>query len=620
MKSNQLRPYQSYHVFKDAALSKPQWKKPLKQLLEEIFELTQNSQDETSTIVHKGQFSDEPNGLHIGWLTYTKELPVAWAEINARVFDRENHVLLVAAMSDHVAISTSDKSLAGRLDRLAPSSTQPALTKLSRVAPEVLEAALIAGNAHILWMSAIHRDQAIRPNAKVLIGTNLEASLDPLSDQTFHYTSVRSDGPRVGAGGAFGKAVPGVSPRKGRVWLRPSKDYDDFITNSATVLEFLEKAKPNKVAIFPILAHAMPGLTGVKNAFDYMVLPPESEISGETTLASEFELASELKWVVRGKKTSSNVNLTTTVAGTKYEVEIRLLATSAETTASAKLVAPVLAPATATTPAPPLPEEIACSLKLFESDAMKIYYDSGHTYSSRAIYEVLTRPIPFSGFTTSPFTNADIELEKPTKPHPSKPKIKVAELIRIGTSGEESLFTWTFHQRKKNGWLWCDDGSGEIADFIHVGETDNTLTLIHIKAAHSKRAHRDVAVSAYEVVCSQALKNMRMLEGRDIAAALHQKIHSKKPYPRCWHNGAVIAPANEIRFAEKIAGIPLSKLRRRVVVVQPHIVLTDLPKTPAELAKVSPEVHRAKQLHTLLNGFAANFRNLDIEFEVIVSA
>ena len=605
----QLRPYQSYHLFEDPRPKGHDWKAFLLKLLDEAFQLTKVPAGEITEVGEQPravQVPESADGLRLAWMTYVKDVPVAWADEEAQIRDKENHIVLVAAASQHLALSTSDKALAGRVDRLRPSQEPLTLAGLRRVAPPILESALIVGNARILWMSAIHRDQAIRPNAKVLMGSNLEAALDPLSDQTFHYTSVRSDGP-----GAFGTAVPGVSPRKGRVWLAPSKKFQDFTTRTKALLELIRNSTP-KPAPFPILARPLADITNVKEAFDHVLLPPESDGSSEDGPPNRYDLATSLTWTLTGSKNSSDVELTATLDATQYKVAIRLSATEP---ASATLIHPAPPVPGVASSTSGTPEEVVAALDLFRSDAMKVYYESGHTYSGGAVYEVLTRPVAFKQFRTSAFKGADICEEKPTRPHPTDPKKRVLALEDIGKPGEKSLFSWTLRERGNVGWLWCDDGSGEIADFIHLAD-DDTMTLYHLKAAHSVSG--DVAVGAYEVVCAQALKNLRMLEGRDVVALLETRLAKPKPYIRCWRRGRPVSPKNEVKFINRIRAIPPSRLTRRAVVVQPHVSLAMLPNSPTELARSNPLTHRAMQLHTMLNGFEANFRNLDIGFEVII--
>jgi hypothetical protein len=155
-------------------------------------------------------------------------------------------------------------------------------------------------------------------------------------------------------------------------------------------------------------------------------------------------------------------------------------------------------------------------------------------------------------------------------------------LKRIGNPSDDSLFTWIY-RRCLSGWLWCDDGSGELADFLHLtpdkGKGKRTLSFIHAKGAHSKSPDRKISVSAYEVVCAQALKNLRYLERKDFDASLLHKISIDK-IGRCWKDGkpqGVKSP----EFQRALAGVKYSALSHEVVVVQPHVRLSLLKKPSA---------------------------------------
>jgi hypothetical protein len=82
----------------------------------------------------------------------------------------------------------------------------------------------------------------------------------------------------------------------------------------------------------------------------------------------------------------------------------------------------------------------------------------------------------------------------------------------------QSLFCWTVREdcgkelSCTKGWLACDDGSMEVGDFVHYDEHERRLTLVHAKGSTSDDASRQVAVTDYEIVASQALKNLHWLD------------------------------------------------------------------------------------------------------------
>lgn len=66
----------------------------------------------------------------------------------------------------------------------------------------------------------------------------------------------------------------------------------------------------------------------------------------------------------------------------------------------------------------------------------------------------------------------------------------------IGRDGGNSLFAWVV-DHYADGWLTCDDGQGEVADFVHLSP-EGDLTLIHIKKAGS--LNRRMSAGPYEEV------------------------------------------------------------------------------------------------------------------------
>jgi hypothetical protein len=92
--------------------------------------------------------------------------------------------------------------------------------------------------------------------------------------------------------------------------------------------------------------------------------------------------------------------------------------------------------------------------------------------------------------------------------------------------------------RAATGWLICDDGSMESADFIHFADTVTPprLSLIHVKGSGSATADRGISVSDYEVVVGQAVKNLRYLDRTNIAEKLGFEA-GKKIASAAWRNG-----------------------------------------------------------------------------------
>jgi hypothetical protein len=223
---------------------------------------------------------------------------------------------------------------------------------------------------------------------------------------------------------------------------------------------------------------------------------------------------------------------------------------------------------------PPRPELMRLAKAVRRGDEVNVRYGSEHSISGRHVFPTTLKNVPFE-FKTDAFATYRIEQEKPTT------------LAKIGE--EKSLFCWTYHRYPK-GWLVCDDGSMEIADFIHVTDEKDKpveITLIHIKASHSEEADRDISVSAYEVVTSQALNNRRV-----------------------WKDGA---GADVKAFQAHMRSLA-QEYRFKVIIIQPSLILKK-----AEKAKSDTKKLKVDQLKFLLASAEHTCQALGAKFEVFCS-
>jgi hypothetical protein len=585
-----LKPYQTYFLFQS---EEPLTSKRLAQLLDELPAiLTADDPDdedkyETITKNVPRRIQEE----QLAWLAYRKSVPVRWMAGPDAPTDLEHHLIILMARSSILSVVATDKGLPGRLRKLG---ARKGWSALKRIPFRAVEKALVSGTTRTLWLSGIHRSVATKPDSKVLIGPDIEASLDALGDQTYQYTSTRCEGPST-----LPASFVGVTPRMGKVWMGPSANWEVFLANSQQLLRLIEKPGGKKQEPYPVLARAEGTLHDVKEAFDVSFAAPEYLYEEDPDLVAQLEkLTQETSWSVKGEA-GANCTLTVKMGGVSHDFEIKLRTEGQEIRHTVEAVEE--------NP----PEEVQKIAALCNrTDLLKIFYDSAHTYSDNQMFEVRTRPFPFA-VNAIDFSHYDVTLEKP---HPLG-KDEGVDLQRIGDPGEPSLFTWA-SKHYKRGWLWCDDGSGEIADFIHLDEAQSLLSLIHIKAAHSDSDKRGISVSAYEVVCSQALKNLRYTERRELEAPLKAKItRVAGSLVRGWRNGKALPPKSLALWAA-IKNVRYSNLRRRVIVVQPHVRKSILPK---DLSAKSSSSRQAQLLFTLLHAVKADVDRYGAEFEVIVA-
>lgn len=117
------------------------------------------------------------------------------------------------------------------------------------------------------------------------------------------------------------------------------------------------------------------------------------------------------------------------------------------------------------------------------------------------------------------------------------------------------------------------------------------LSLIHVKASDSDNPARGVSVSKYEVVTSQAVKNLRYLDraisSEDLRAGLHKSVGKL-----VWHNRKAVKDGR-LAMLEALNNIG-TNYERQVVIVQPRLT-----KTRAQSARSQPNSANAARLRQL---------------------
>jgi len=252
----------------------------------------------------------------------------------------------------------------------------------------------------------------------------------------------------------------------------------------------------------------------------------------------------------------------------------------------------------------------------------KIRYESGHTLSSGMLLSPQLRDFDFDNWRFPSFVGFDICKEKPGRKRAGR-EVFTPEAVGTGNS----LFCWVVKnwpdlegKGKHKGWLACDDGSMEIADFIHLdtSKPPALLSLIHVKGSHGA-AVRSISVSDYEVVVAQAQKNLRNLYQRILDEGLVGGIN-KEIGKLVWLNGGRRTRQD---FLAALRGVR-ENIKRQVIVLQPSMSREMLESARAEKqkaagkkAKPSGNVIRLMQLETLLVEAQNACRNVGAEFLVV---
>jgi hypothetical protein len=181
-----------------------------------------------------------------------------------------------------------------------------------------------------------------------------------------------------------------------------------------------------------------------------------------------------------------------------------------------------------------------------------------------------------------------------------KPPVRGDQAIHdaIGVAGDTSLFAWVAERDATTGWLVCDDGAGEVADFLHLA--DGTLTAIHVKGAHNASPNRYVAVTAFQEVVAQAVKNLRLL---GIDSLADRFAAPRIARPAAWLDGVRVSDRSG--FVRELRKRTVRN-KTRVVIVQPHLL-----RSVHHAARVAAEAGtptRDSRSLTLLDGLLRSAR------------
>lgn len=421
-----------------------------------------------------------------------------------------------------------------------------------RVDGSVLQQAFLQGEARGLWLRGTHRRRATKADTKNLTGVSLANALDPFEDSSFALTSGRA---AVDAARGL-RAIDGIvgtTPRKSWMWNSRTDSLADFVSiaREALVLVDALRATPAADLPFPELAVELKSFSGVSTAFDAYLSEPEElaqlpDVSKDTLDRAE-ALSGSLLEVIgspsgptftlsvgdRGAETG-RLRVKPEFVGNRVRFDYRIEGSPSHAARTA---------------------EIRDLLSNDSGELLNVYFESGHALTKGTLTTINLSHSAFKGWRFHDFSGYDIDCEKPAG-------VTAQEIHdAIGTPGDSSLFGW-LTATLGPGHLTCDDGANEVADFVHV-DHGGLLTLIHIKAS-SPSPTRRVAAGAFELVVSQASKNLSYLQPMRLMRALES---AGVGQPAAWLDGARVPDRSQILAALRARPASAESL---VVIVQPH--------------------------------------------------
>lgn len=497
-----------------------------------------------------------------------------WAPRESALTDVEHQLAIVLRRNRLVAIHGPVASEA----QLAKWVHQPG-SAFRFVPQEVLNRAF-DGDGKMVWTRGTHRRRTTKADTKALGGIRIQEALETIEDGSYALTAAMvahrpTDDKAVLRGNiTFSLTKSGVS------W-KQTPSLLTFLAVAQEVLDIIEKAHvaEDTGPLFPQLAVRETDLSRVRGAFHVSVANPEQlrgEPGTDDDQIARAELLQDALIEVRGEANSAKAILT--VGSDGAEVGMLTLRPD-ETSSGFTLAIGVLGE--------PWDGQRLREIKeaIQDGDLLTIYYESGHTFSGRSICRRNLVNTPFPNLTFRDFGPFNITQEKP------KPKPGRCLHDSIALDGDQSLFAWVVHNYGQD-WLLCNDGSGEVADFLHLTD-DGTLTAIHVKRATSNSPARRIAVTSFEQVVSQAEKNIGTLDN-DLLID-----HLSRTNSTAWHEGRRI---DRTAFIEQLPTRVASD-RTKVLIIQPHLLkaVHDQARAAIDSGTPHPDAKRLILLDHLLH-------------------
>ncbi|MCA1702840.1 MAG: hypothetical protein LC808_06035, partial [Actinobacteria bacterium] len=517
--------------------------------------------------------------LNIAAFAYRVTRTASWAKLGSRYSVTADELSIAFQCNDLVAVHCP-RGQVDSLQRWLDGSPRPAFR---RVPGTFLQVAFLLGEARGMWLRGTHRRQTTKADTKNLSGTSLADALNPFEDSSFALTSGRSSVDTARNLAAISGTV-GTTPRKAWVWNNRTDSLADYaaVAHEALTLVASSMANPPSDLPFPELAVEVDSLSGVRAAYDAYISEPE-ELAQLPDVSQELlDRSEDLRDVlidVDGDPSGPSFTLSVG-QGSSEAARIRCRPRFARD----RIVIDVGFDRPPSDPGP----AAAIRDALGDGDLLNVYFESGHVLARSTLTRVNQEHHPFKGWAFHDFTGYSTTSEKPAGT--TSQDIHDA----VGLPGEASLFSWVVTQFG-SGHLACDDGSNEVADFIHL-EHNGLLTLIHAKAASSASGGR-VASGAFELVVSQAVKNLRYMNPNRLVTALETTPLER---PATWLDGVRtndrLPLINAIRHRPIVADV-------QVVILQPHHTLAMQQRLEALTASggSSRDLLRFHLIETMLN-------------------
>ncbi|WP_456296853.1 hypothetical protein M1D72_10545 [Vibrio sp. AK197] len=491
--------------------------------------------------------------------SYTISKEPSWAK-GLDLKDIEHHVFVSFNVRDHLAFYFSEK---GKKDVIREFFGKKKLPNLFPIPISKLNGNFInEDEIKMLWLSGIHGRDNFKADSKVLGGQSVADTLDPLIDQSYMMSAVRTE-----VWGTNSKTSVGINPFKSSIWRGPCKDWATFENRVLEILDTLSINSVESESPIGILSYPISQLSDLKKPYDFSLVDydflPEEDGQRRKDLLKKLQYDFHVELVNSFIESDISMNIfyldkevghiCVEVKVDDYKVDFKI---KSET--------------------PKIKTHFDSYKRVFQyPELIKCWFESGHAIVNGMVFRTGYQDVEYDKFLWADFEKYEITKEKPGA-NAKKPSLK-----DIGK--EKSLFCWVqkcwsgnwinsadFNTTEKpQGWLYCDDGAAEKADFIHYVKYGSLhlISLIHVKASKSGDISRKISVGAHDIVLNQAVKNLRYTARKVLVEDLKTR-HDNAAHKGCWHNGK---PAKAEDFFNVLSSLKDNKhMKTRVVVVQPH--------------------------------------------------
>ncbi|TVL32927.1 hypothetical protein [Shewanella xiamenensis] len=522
------------------------------------------------------------------------------------IYDLENHCFITLKSGKFIAVYFSEN---GRKDEIRENFTKGTLEKIKPVSINQLYHHFVnEDEVKMLWLSDISGKSSFKVGSKVLGGDSVADTLDPILDQYYMMSAVRTK-----MSSQEDAASIGINPFKSSIWRGPCSTWQEFEDRTLQILDKLNSKKEAKVEPISILAYPIFDMEGVSKPYDFTIVEYEALPSNSPErvkiLLEKFESDYHFEQIeepIDSCRITLDLYLRNEICATytlhpyleNHYVKIDYDVNYAKGKKSA-----------------------AQSIEQIfnKPELIKCWFETSHAWVGGMIFKTEYRDVDFTKFIWADFEDYDIFCEKP---------LNIDGKVDLKLIGKQkSIFCWIKNfwssdwGNKDNfitseidkGWLYCDDGSGEKADFIHFKDENGSklLTFIHIKAAHKRRDsngdNRRLSVGAHDIVVNQAIKNLRYYDRKKLHEALDLRIE-EATHKVCWYE-KIESSAQEFLKALKCA-VSTSHVQTRVVIIQPHT-------RKSVYEKVDSNNNIKRQLDTLLVSANNAISATNTEFYVI---